>query len=85
MSRVQASKHQRSRVYVSLSGYRWDDFNAYLYVSDDYGKNWTPIGTDLPMEPINVVKEDPVNEDILYVGTDHNLYVSLDRANIFKV
>ena len=82
-SRVQASKHSKSRVYVSMNGYRNDDFNAYLYVSENYGDNWKQLGKNLPAEPINVVKEDPTNADILYVGTDNGLYVSLDRGENF--
>ncbi len=84
VSRVQASAHERSRVYACLNGYRWDDFSAYVFVSDDYGQKWTRIGTDLPSEPVNVIREDPSNPDILYVGTDHNLYVSLDRGKTFQ-
>lgn len=80
VSRVQASAHRKNRVYVSLNGYRWDDFNAYLYVSDDYGQNWTRLGLQMPAEPVNVFKEDPLNENLLYAGTDHGLYVSIDRG-----
>ena len=65
VSRVQASSHNKATVYASLNGYRWDDFNAYIYVSTNYGDTWTRIGTDLPAEPINVVKEDPKNANIL--------------------
>lgn len=83
ISRVTASSHKLSRIYVSLNGYRLDDFNSYLFSSDDYGVTWNKIGTNLPAEPINVVKEDPYNKNILYVGTDHGLYVSLDRGKIF--
>lgn len=83
VSRVTASSHKLSRIYVSLNGYRLDDFNSYLFSSDDYGVTWNKIGTNLPAEPINVVKEDPYNKNILYVGTDHGLYVSLDRGKIF--
>ncbi len=83
VSRVQASAHEKGRVYAALNGYRWDDFTPYLYVSEDYGQTWTAIGTDLPLEPINVIKEDPENPDILYVGTDHALYISLDRGASF--
>jgi len=82
-SRVQASAHEKGRAFLALNGYRWDDFTPYLYLSEDYGLSWMPIGTDLPLEPINVVKEDPENPDILYVGTDHGLYVSLDRGASF--
>lgn len=84
VSRVQASAHVRSRVYTSLNGYRWDDFGSYLYTSEDYGQTWQKIGIDLPAEPINVVIEDPSNPNLLYVGTDHNLYVSLDRGKTFQ-
>ena len=84
VSRVQASAHERGRVYVSLNGYRWDDFSPYLYRSDDYGQNWTRLGPDLPAEPINVVREDPANPDLLYVGTDHGVYVSLNRGQSFQ-
>lgn len=84
VSRVTASSHERGRVYASLSGYRWDDFTSYLYVSQDYGQHWSRIGLDLPFEPINVVKEDPSNANVLYVGTDHNVYVSLDAGQSFQ-
>lgn len=83
VSRVQASSHEESRVYLSLNGYRWDDFTPYLYKSDDYGSTWESIGTDLPNDPINVVKEDPVNADILYVGTDYGAYVSFNGGESF--
>ncbi len=84
VTKVQASTFEKSRIYASLNGYRWDDFNAYAYVSEDYGNTWKPIGTDLPKEPINVIKEDPKNPNILYIGTDHGVYVSLDRGKSFQ-
>ena len=78
VSRVTASAFSESRVYVSLNGYRNDHFTAYVYVSDDYGTTWRPIMTDLPAEPVNVVKEDTEDGNIIYVGTDGGLYVSVD-------
>lgn len=83
VSRVAASRFKEPRLYVSLNGYRFDDFSPYLYVSEDYGTTWTQIGKDLPAEPINVVKEDPKNENIIYVGTDGGLYVSFNRGQSF--
>ncbi|MEO8150002.1 MAG: glycosyl hydrolase [Bacteroidia bacterium] len=83
VSRVFASNHKESRVYCSLNAYRNDNFTPYIYTSDDEGTNWTRIGLDLPNEPVNVIKEDPKNENILYVGTDNGLYVSLDRGKTF--
>lgn len=81
VSRVVASAFNESRVYVSLNGYRNDHFTAYVYVSDDYGTTWRQIMTDLPAEPVNVVKEDTEDANIIYVGTDGGLYVSIDGGN----
>ena len=80
VSRVVSSAHQRNRLYASLNGYRDDDMTAYVYVSEDLGKNWRSIAANLPGEPVNVIKEDPVNADVLYVGTDRGVYVSIDRG-----
>jgi photosystem II stability/assembly factor-like uncharacterized protein len=80
VTRLVASQHDLATVYVSLTGYRYDDFEKYLYVSTDYGASWEPISSNLPSEPINVIAEDPVHPDILYVGTDTGVYVSLDRG-----
>lgn len=85
VARVQASAFVEGRVYAVLNGYRWDDFTPYAYVSENYGETWRSIGEDLPMEPLNVIKEDPANENILYVGSDHGLYVSLDRGESFML
>jgi len=85
VSRVNTSQHKEARVYVSLNGYRFDNFAPYLYVSDDYGTTWKKIGNDLPNEPINVVKEDPKDENIIYIGTDGGLYVSFDAGNSFML
>jgi len=81
ISRVIASKYNVARVYVTLNGYRNDHFNAYVYQSDDYGTTWKQIMKDLPSEPVNVIKEDAVSDQVLYVGTDGGLYVSLDGGN----
>ena len=78
VSRVIASQHKKERVYVALNGYRWDDFKTYIYVSDDYGQTWKSISSNIPNSPVNVIKEDPKNPNVLYAGTDNGAYVSLD-------
>ena len=85
VSRVVASKYKEGRVYVSLNGYRSDNFAPYLYMSEDYGSTWKKLGTDLPFEPVNVIREDPKNDSLIYVGTDGGLYVSFDRGNSFML
>lgn len=85
VSRVIASRHKKERVYVTLNGYRWDDFTPYVYMSDDYGQVWKPISGNLPSSPVNVIKEDPNNEDVLYLGTDNGAWVSFDRGTSWQV
>lgn len=80
VSRVQFSKHQSNRIYATLNGYRWDDFTPYVYVSDDLGTTWRNISSDLATSAVNVLREDPTNELILYVGTDNALCVSIDQG-----
>lgn len=85
VSRIQASSHDRDRVYTSLNGYRWDNFESMVYVSENRGDTWKRIGLNLPMEPVNVILEDPNFENIIYVGTDHGTYISTDRGMTFNI
>ncbi len=80
VSRVIASAHKKERVYATLNGYRFDDFTPYVYMSDDYGQTWKNIGESIPTAAVNVIKEDPANENVLYLGTDNGLYVSFDKG-----
>lgn len=80
LSRIVASQHDLATVYVSFTGYRDDDFSAYLFRSVDFGATWESITSNLPAEPINVIREDPTSDQILYVGTDLGVYVSLDQG-----
>lgn len=83
VSRVAASAYSEGRVYVTMNGYRNDNFLPYVFVSEQYGADWKQIGKNLPAEPVNVIVEDPKYDSILYVGTDGGLYVSFDRGNSF--
>ena len=84
VSRIIASKFKKERVYATLNGYRFDDFKPYIYVSDDFGSTWKNIGSPIPTSPVNVIKEDSENENILYVGTDNGLYISFNRGESWE-
>lgn len=85
ISRVIASSHLKSRVYVTLNGYRSDDFTPYVYVSEDHGITWESISNTLPKASINVIKEDLNDENILYIGTDNGVYVSFNKGISWEV
>jgi hypothetical protein len=79
MSRIDASHFDAGTAYVSVDGHRDDDLKPYLFVTRNYGQSWESITGDLPsFGHINVVREDPRNRNLLYVGTEYGLYVSLD-------
>jgi photosystem II stability/assembly factor-like uncharacterized protein len=81
---ISPSRHKTSRVYMAMSGINYDDLHSYVYSSEDYGKNWKSISAGLPDEPVNVIKEDPTNENILYVGGLRGVYISIDRGNTWS-
>lgn len=76
VSRVVASKHKKNRVYITLNGYRNDDFTAYVYKSEDAGKTWSNIGSSLPASSVNVIVEDLADENRVYIGTDNAVWVA---------
>lgn len=80
VSRVFASPFAAGTAFVSKTGFRNDDFMAYLYRTADFGKTWTAIKGDLPSAPINVVVQDRRNANLLFVGNDIGVYVSIDAG-----
>jgi len=75
-----ASGHDADTVLVTLSGRGRDDFQAYVFRSDDRGASWRSITANLPAEPANVIAEDPASPEVLYLGTDLGVFASLDRG-----
>ncbi len=63
-----------------MTGINYDDLQSYLYVSEDYGTHWTSIATGLPNEPVNVILEDPTDENILYAGGLRGVYISTNKG-----
>ena len=85
VSELVASAYDLSTVYMTQNGKRDDDFAAYVWKSTDYGKTWVDISGNIPLGPVNVIKEDPVNKDILYVGTDIGVYVTTDGGKTWNI
>ena len=83
VSRVFASRHDAGTAFVSKSGFRNDDFAPYLYKTTDFGRTWTAIKGNLPEAPINVVVQDRRNRDLLIVGNDIGVFVSIDGGAVW--
>ncbi len=79
-SRIIASSHHSGTAYLAKTGYRKDDFHPYLFITTNFGKTWKNIASNLPDQPISVIREDPENPDLLFVGNDIGVYFSLDKG-----
>ncbi len=80
VTRVETSSHDADTAFVAFSGLREDDRKPYLYMTTDGGETFKAIITGLPSEPINVVRQHPRNEHVLFVGTDLRVHVSVDSG-----
>ncbi|MEE9501935.1 MAG: hypothetical protein V3V48_07665 [Candidatus Aminicenantaceae bacterium] len=80
VTRIIASFHKQGTAYLTLSGLRSDfDLKPYVYITTDYGQTWTSITNNLPKdEPVNVIREDHKNPNLLFVGTAKSIYASID-------
>jgi photosystem II stability/assembly factor-like uncharacterized protein len=80
VSRVFASPHEAGTAVVAKNGFRNDDFRPFLYRTTDFGKTWTSISSNLVASPINVVVQDRKNANLLIIGNDLGVWVSLDAG-----
>ncbi|HEX6941097.1 MAG TPA: hypothetical protein VF158_16890 [Longimicrobiales bacterium] len=82
--RIEPSHHDPDRFYVVFDGHRTGDFKPYVFVTDDGGRRFRSIVSNLPsggpQDFVHVIREDPYDPDLLFVGTDIGVYVSLDRG-----
>jgi photosystem II stability/assembly factor-like uncharacterized protein len=82
---IEASRFAEGTVYAAVNGKRNDDFATSIFKSTDFGATWTSIAAAVPGGIANVVKEDPTNGNILYLGTDLAVYVTIDGGRSWKV
>lgn len=79
VSRVEASHFHEGTCYVTFDGHRSDNFTPWVFKTTDFGKTWTNISNNLPDGQVTyVIREDPINRNLLFVGTEFGLFVSLD-------
>jgi photosystem II stability/assembly factor-like uncharacterized protein len=80
VSRVAASNSDPGTAYLAYTGLRHDDFRPFVYKTTDFGQTWVSIAGDLGVGPVNVIREDTRNPDVLAAGTDFGLYVTVDAG-----
>lgn len=77
---IEASKAVAGRVYVCLDGHRSDDDNPHIFVSEDFGATFKSLAEQLPRGSTRCLREDVVNPNLLFLGTEFAFWVSMDRG-----
>jgi photosystem II stability/assembly factor-like uncharacterized protein len=83
VSRVEASHFDANTAYATFDGHRTGDMKTYVYRTRDGGKSWEPLATGDMKGYAHVVREDLVNPELLFVGTEFGLYISVDGGKSF--
>ena len=85
VSRIVPSQYAEGTIYVTLRGREDDDFAPYVYKSTDNGKTFTSLASNIPAGPVNVIREDPANANVLYLGTDFGAFITTDGGRQWQV
>ena len=84
VTRVAASPHQEGRAYITKSGWHRDDYRPFVLRTDDFGANWTDLSAGLPEGTVYVFVEDRKNPDLLFAGTEFDVYATLDGGRTWS-
>jgi photosystem II stability/assembly factor-like uncharacterized protein len=84
VSDIVPSRFEEAVVYATFDGHRQNDFGTYIYASRDYGQTWRSIAANLTGEVARTLTEDHRNPDVLYLGTETGLFVTLDRGGSWQ-
>lgn len=87
VSRIEPSAHDSLTFYVTFDNHRNGDFTPYVFTTTDGGKTFRSIAANLPTggpDFVHVIREDPYNRDLLFVGTDVGVYVSVNRGRSWQ-
>jgi len=82
---ITASENNEAEAFVVVNNYRQGDYSAYLFMTKDYGKSWEQIVNDNDVwgYVISFV-QDPVEPNLMFVGTEYGLYVSFDGSSTWN-
>ena len=80
---IEPSRFADGRAYVAFDAHRSDDDAPYVYVTEDFGQTWKSLRGNLPMGSTRVLREDIENQNVLYLGTEFGVWVSIDRGGVW--
>ncbi len=82
ISSIEPAHGDRKTAWLTAQRYQWDDLAPYVYKTTDLGRHWTPITDDLPGDEYAfVIRQDPGDPDLLFLGTKSAAWMSLDGGS----
>ena len=84
VSEVVPSRFDAGTVYVTVANYRVNDFAPYIWMSTDFGATFRSLNGNLSGEVVRTLTEDTKNRDVLYIGTETGIFVTLDRGATWR-
>lgn len=80
---VEPGRFDEATAYVTLDGHMTGDMKSYVFRTSDFGKTWQNLATADVTGYAHVVKQDLVDRDLLFVGTEFGLFVSIDGGKVW--
>ncbi len=81
VAKLEPSRHDERTAYAAIDGHRSDSFEPLLLMTTDSGATWKNITGNLPPgAPAKSIREDLANSNLLYAGTEHACFVTIDRG-----
>jgi len=77
---IKASRHNAGTAFIVLDDHRRSNWTPYVYRTADYGKTWTSLATKNLQGYALSIEQDPVDPDLLFLGTEFGLWVSTDAG-----
>ncbi|MGC1381094.1 MAG: hypothetical protein WA814_08745 [Candidatus Baltobacteraceae bacterium] len=84
VAQIDASPFDEQSAFVAVNRFRLNDLKPYVYVTRDGGRHWQLATTGLPNQPVNAVRQDPVEPRLLYAATENGVYVSFDAGSSWQ-
>ncbi len=78
ITRVAADPFDENTIYVTCSGFRWDETLPHIFKSENLGESWVPISSNLPELPVNTFIADPTRQGRMFAGTDGGIFYTKD-------
>ncbi len=84
VTRVAADPYDENTAYVTISGYRYNEYLPHVFRTTDKGESWTDISGNLPEVPVNDIIVDPEYDSVLYIATDAGAYYTQNLGEIWE-